>query len=299
MEIAIISGKGGTGKSCISAAFATLDERVVLADCDTDAANLYLIFDPVIKEEFPFAGSTKAFINQQKCHKCGLCQSYCRFNAIDYINNSYTINNLLCDGCNLCTRICPVSAISMEVAENSRLYAGNFRNGYLVWGRLAPGEENTGKLVSLVRSKAKEVARINKLDTIIIDGPPGTGCPVAATVTGTDKIVIVTEPTCSALIDLKRLIESLKSNSQEIVVIINKSDLNNTITTQIDSYCNQNDIQVAGKLPFDPDVVRAMVNCKSMTEWATESEFSKRVKDIFKELTGYDQQKRVYTSLYR
>ncbi len=287
MEIAIISGKGGTGKSSISSAFATMDERVVLADCDTDAANLYLIFDPAKIEEIPFAGSTKAVINPHVCKQCGICQSYCRFDAIKKENDLYTINKFLCDGCNLCLRVCPFGAITTVVSEKSRLYAGDYRNGYMVWGRLAPGEENTGKLVSLVRSKAKEAARDYKLRTIILDGPPGTGCPVAATITGTDKIVIVTEPSLSALSDLKRLIESLKSDSQEIFIIINKYDLNVKITEQIESFGLHQKIIVAGKLPFEPEVVRAMVNCKSMTEWDTESEFTHKIKEIYKTIIDY------------
>lgn len=282
MEIAVISGKGGTGKSCISAAFATLQERVILSDCDTDAANLYLIFEPVIQEEHPFAGSTKAVINNTICKQCGICYTYCRFDAIKHTAEGYSIDAFVCDGCKLCVRVCPYKAISVEISNKSRMYAGPFRNGYMVWGRLAPGEENTGKLVSLVRAKAKEVARVLQTDTIILDGPPGTGCPVAATVTGTDTIVIVTEPSLSALNDLKRLIETLKGHTSPIFVLINKYDLNPVMTESIEAFCLQQSIPVAGKLPFDPRVVEAMVNCKSMPEWAPDAEFTTRIAEIYK-----------------
>jgi len=156
MEIAIISGKGGTGKSSLSAAFATLNGNVVLADCDVDAANLFLIFNPVHEEEIIFTSGHKAIINYDLCSGCGLCISYCRFEAISDMNGKVIISEISCDGCFLCSRICPEKAISMLPNNKSRLYSGSFRNGRMVYGRLAPGEENSGKLVSLVREKAKQ-----------------------------------------------------------------------------------------------------------------------------------------------
>ena len=158
MELAIISGKGGTGKSSISAAFVTLQKDIVLADCDVDAANLYLLFNPECDEEHVFISGHKAVMDEEKCIDCGICVDYCRFDAIVENENGVSILETLCEGCLLCSRICPQGAITVEEEDRSRYYAGRFKNGRMVYGRLAPGEENTGKLVSKVREKAKEIA---------------------------------------------------------------------------------------------------------------------------------------------
>ena len=170
MEIAIISGKGGTGKSSISAAFATLQNEIVLADCDVDAANLYLLFNPVCDEEYAFVSGQIAVINQEKCDSCGVCIDYCRFYAIVEKDHKVAILETLCDGCLLCSRVCPREAIDIVNEDKSRMYAGYFQNGRMVYGRLAPGEENSGRLVNLVREKAKQIAKDNSIKTIIIDG---------------------------------------------------------------------------------------------------------------------------------
>lgn len=169
MEIAIISGKGGAGKSSISAAFATLQNEIVLADCDVDAANLYLLFNPVCDEEYAFVSGQKAVINQEKCDSCGACIDYCRFDAIVEKNHKVTVLETLCDGCILCSRICPREAINIVNEDKSRMYAGYFQNGRMVYGRLAPGEENSGRLVNLVREKAKQIAKNAGIPNIIID----------------------------------------------------------------------------------------------------------------------------------
>ncbi|MDD4149472.1 MAG: 4Fe-4S binding protein, partial [Bacteroidales bacterium] len=186
MEIAVISGKGGTGKSCISAAFASMFANTMLVDCDVDAANLHLLFNPEIENEEVFIGAESAVIDYDKCTNCGLCAEYCRFDAISFVDKIITINEVFCDGCRLCSRICPEEAISMVESDKSRLYSGNYRYGKMVYGILGPGEENSGRLVNLVRDKAKEIAEKEGIDTIIIDGPPGIGCPVISTVTGVD-----------------------------------------------------------------------------------------------------------------
>src|SRR4030043_615537 len=225
MEIAVISGKGGTGKSSIAAAFATLNERIVIADCDVDAANLYLLFNPTHEEELVYITGHKAIINYDKCTNCGICESYCRFDAISIINNKVIISEISCDGCFLCSRICPENAIYMVQNDKSKMYSGSFRNGKMVYGRLAPGEENSGKLVNMVREKAKQVAKENNINTVILDGPPGIGCPVISTITGVDKVIIVTEPTISGLHDLQRTIGIVREFNLSAYVIINKYDL--------------------------------------------------------------------------
>lgn len=281
MEIAVISGKGGTGKSSISAAFATLSEKVVLADCDVDAANLHILFNPRHEEEQVYIGGQKAVIDYSNCTNCGICIDYCRFGAISSINEKVTISEILCDGCKLCARICPVNAISIVDSDKSRMYSGTFRNGKMVYGRLAPGEENSGKLVNIVRDKAKIIAKEENIDTIIIDGPPGIGCPVISTITGVDRVVIVTEATISAMQDLQRTIEITSKFNLKTCVIINKYDLNFEMSMNIERMCLKQNILIAGKLPFDMQIVDAMVKCKSIIEMNPYSETSNIIKNTY------------------
>ncbi len=281
MEIAVISGKGGTGKSSISAAFATLSEKVVLADCDVDAANLHILFNPSHEEEQVYIGGQKAVIDYSNCTNCGICIDYCRFGAISSINEKVTISEILCDGCKLCARICPVNAISIVDSDKSRMYSGTFRNGKMVYGRLAPGEENSGKLVNIVRDKAKIIAKEENIDTIIIDGPPGIGCPVISTITGVDRVVIVTEATISAMQDLQRTIEITSKFNLKTCVIINKYDLNFEMSMNIERMCLKQNILIAGKLPFDMQIVDAMVKCKSIIEMNPYSETSNIIKNTY------------------
>lgn len=285
MEIALISGKGGTGKSSISAAFATLSEKIVIADCDVDAANMYILFNPVNDDEQVYIGGQKARIDYSRCTHCGLCLDYCRFSAISIINTEVVISDILCDGCRLCFRVCPEQAISMVDNNRSRMYAGSFRNGMMVYGRLAPGEENSGKLVNIVREKAKQIAKFNSLNTMIIDGPPGIGCPVISAITGVDHVIIVTEPTISGIHDLKRVIEIVTKFKLKTWVIINKYDLNLEITNQIEMYCRDLNLKIIGKLLFDPLMVNAMVNCESIIEYAPLSNIATEIRDAFNMIT--------------
>lgn len=282
MEIAVISGKGGTGKSSISAAFATLNKKVVLADCDVDAANLHILFDPTHEEEEIYISGELAVIDYDKCTNCGLCISYCRFDALDYNDeNLVEVDDIYCDGCQLCFRVCPKEAIEMVKNDKSRMYSGTFRNGKMVYGKLAPGEENSGKLVSRVREKAKEIAQNHNLETIIIDGPPGIGCAVISSITGVDYVIVVTEPTISGLHDLKRTLEITEKFSVKTRVIINKNDLNFQVSKEIENYCSSRNIPVIASLPFHPQVVEAMINKKSIVEFAPDSLIAKQLKEAF------------------
>lgn len=281
MEIAVISGKGGTGKSSISAALATLSECVMIADCDVDAANLYLLFNPTHEEEIVYIGGHKAKLDGTKCNNCGICLEYCRFDAISRIQERITISPTACDGCFLCSRICPQNAINMIQNDQSRLYSGSFRNGKMVYGRLAPGEENSGKLVNMVREKAKKIAKENQLNTIILDGPPGIGCPVISTITGVDQVIIVTEPTISGLHDMQRTYAVVQKFNLKSRVIINKFDLNHALSDTIDLWCKEHGIPVIGYLPFDKQVVEAMVQGMTIIEWAPEQEISKIIRQIW------------------
>ena len=283
-EIVILSGKGGTGKTSLSAAFATLNNNTVAADCDVDAANLHLILQPVNYFVKNFTTGHKAVINYDTCTNCGLCIDYCRFDAITLLKGKVTISEISCDGCKLCSRICPSHSIDMIPSSKSYWYAGNYRNGKMIHARLAPGEENSGKLVNVVREQAKKTAHETGWDTIIIDGPPGTGCPVISSVTGTNKAIIVTEPTNSGFHDMKRVLEITANFKVKSYVVINKYDLNETITSKIESWCAENNIPVAGKIPFDEQIVEAMINCQSITEWKPESETSKGINSIYNKI---------------
>jgi MinD superfamily P-loop ATPase len=286
MEVAIISGKGGTGKSSISAAFATLNGNVVLADCDVDAANLYLIFNPSHEEEVVYISGSKAVLDNSLCTNCGICVDHCRFDAIFLINDKVSISEIACDGCVLCSRICPENAIKMVANDKSRMYSGSFRNGKMVYGRLSPGEENSGKLVNMVREKARQTAKENSLETIILDGPPGIGCPVISTITGVSKVVIVTEPTISGLLDMQRLMGIVQKFNIKAYVIINKYDLNLTMSAQIKRWCKENSITITGELPFDKNMVEAMVQGKSIMEFNPDNEISKKIKIIWNKVTN-------------
>lgn len=284
MELAIISGKGGTGKSSIAAAFATIGSQVILADCDVDAANLYLIFNPAHDEEEVFTGCYKALVDNDKCTLCGQCIDYCRFDAISQEKDRIIISETACDGCFLCSRICPEQAITMQKNNKSRMYTGKFRNGRMVYGWLAPGEENSGKLVNRIREKIRTLAQENGTTHIIIDGPPGTGCPVISTITGTDKVLIVTEPSISGLSDLKRAVELVQGFKYPAMVLINKYDLNPEMTLNIEHYCEKLKVPIIGKLVFESQITEAMVNCKSIVEWMPESETSKELRKIWNKI---------------
>jgi len=282
--VAVISGKGGTGKSSVTAAFATAGDRLVVADCDVDAANLYLIFNPEHGTGQSYIGGHKAVVDHALCTVCGICESYCRFDAITEQEGKIMISETSCDGCLFCSRICPMNAIKMVRSDKSRMYSGSFRNGMMVYGRLAPGEENSGKLVSMVRDEAKKAAGETGMKIILMDGPPGIGCPVISTVTGVDRIVIVTEPTMSGLEDLKRVFEVTRKFGGEVGVIINKYDLNEAMADRIEGWCAALGSALLGRLPYDRRVTEAMIAGKSVTEMFPDAEISKLLKDIWNKL---------------
>jgi MinD superfamily P-loop ATPase len=284
-EITVLSGKGGTGKTSLSAAFATIDKNMVVADCDVDAANLHIILQPKNYVTERFITGIKAQIEYDRCKNCGLCINYCRFDAIKYIRGKVTIIETSCDGCALCVKICTSGVISMITSDKSNWYIGDYRNGKLVHARLQPGEENSGKLVNVVREQARQLAKENGVSTIIIDGPPGTGCPAISSVTGAKQSVLVTEPSKSGFHDLKRIVELLKNFKIKIFVVVNKFDLNIDMTCSICDWCYNQSIPVIGKIPFDPQFVEAMINCKSIIEFDPDSEISKTIHSIYEELT--------------
>ncbi|MGQ8336128.1 nucleotide-binding protein [Sunxiuqinia sp. A32] len=284
IEIAILSGKGGTGKTSLSAALASLASKVVVADCDVDAANLHIILQPANYREEKYISGQKAILDEQKCTNCGLCFAYCRFDAIHVLQGQHKITETACDGCQLCERVCPENAIRMIEHDKSRWYLGNILNGKMVHARLAPGEDNSGKLVNIVRDQARELANEINSNLILLDGPPGIGCPVISTLTGIKHAVLVTEPTQSGIHDLKRIIELVRQFSLTVSVIINKYDINQTLSDQLVEWCDKMQTPVIGKVPFDKTVVDAMVNCQSIIDWKPDSEISNEIKKIWNKL---------------
>lgn len=287
MELAVISGKGGTGKSSITSAFATMNRQVVLADCDVDAANLHIIMNPDIEETQVYIAGEKAVIDPNKCTGCRLCEEYCRFDAISSINGICIVDEISCDGCKLCARLCPSKAIEMVPNDKSRMHSGSFRNGKMVYGRLEPGEENSGKLVAMVRSKAREISEREGLETILIDAPPGIGCALISSISGVSDLLIVTEPSISAKSDLNRTLELLENYSSKKYVVINKYDLSPDLTTEVEELCKIYDVSVIGKIPFDRVVVDAMVNRKSIIEFNPDSVVSIELKKIWNTINSY------------
>mgnify|MGYP000865321182 FL=1 len=253
-EIVIISGKGGTGKTSITASFAAIEGNKVLADCDVDASDLHLVMSPRIAEKGEFWSGKKARIEEEKCNKCGLCQELCRFGAI----KDFKVNLLSCEGCSFCFHACPAGAIVMEDVLSGHWFVSETRYGPLVYARLIPGEENSGKLVALVRQKAKVLAEEKALKYIITDGPPGIGCPVISSLSGAAMALLVTEPTVSGVSDLERVAGVCKYFHVPAAVCINKYDLNEEIGREIERYCSQRGIELIGKLPFDEIFIEAI-----------------------------------------
>jgi MinD superfamily P-loop ATPase len=285
-EIAILSGKGGTGKSGISAALANLASKVVVADCDVDAANLHLILNLQNYLEEVYVSGQKARIDQEKCTNCGLCMDYCRFDAIKITEGDYSVTETACDGCKLCARVCPVDAITMIDQNESRWFSGDITNGKMVHARLAPGEDNSGKLVNIIRDHARKEAHDIQSDLILIDGPPGIGCPVISTLSGINKVLLVTEPTVSGMHDLKRIAELVNQYKLQVFLVINKCDINPEMADEIEQWAAGKQIPVISKIPFSKVWVEAMINCKSIVEWAPESELSDQIRIIWNKLVG-------------
>jgi len=262
-QIAIVSGKGGTGKTSLVASLAALaKQRVVTADCDVDAPDLHLILLPTIRERREFFGMKKASIDESKCTKCGSCLDHCRFGAV----HDFQIDPALCEGCWVCKLVCPSEAVAMIDRPSGYAYISDTRFGPLVHAELFPGEEASGKLVAMVREMARTVAASHKRDLVLIDGSPGIGCPVIASLTGVDLALVVTEPTVTGEHDLERILDVAGHFGIKTLVCINKYDLNLVAARQIEDLCRVRGVEIAGKLPFDPSVVDAMVQAKPIVE---------------------------------
>jgi MinD superfamily P-loop ATPase len=275
-EVVILSGKGGTGKTSIVGSFAAIARNKVMADCDVDAADLHLLLNPSAREENEFRSGQVAVIDKDICTECGLCQDICRFDAI----HDYTVDPVSCEGCGFCSHVCPVEAIAMNETRAGDWFISDSKYGPLVHARLGIAQENSGKLVALVRQQAKELAGKNELDYIISDGPPGIGCPVISSLSGVSLALIVTEPTLSGIHDMERVLEVCKHFGVPAIVCINKYDLNDSNTIAIHNYCQENGVDVAAMIPFDNTVTEAMVEGIPVVEHS-DGKVSREIKSLW------------------
>ncbi len=287
-EITVLSGKGGTGKTTVTAALASVGSNLVLCDNDVDAADLHLILKPDIREENIYLGAYQAEIQTDKCTACGICMDYCRFNAIYLQDDGMPmVQNEQCEGCRLCERICPQDAITSEQSKNNKWFISETRFGNMVHAEMGPGEENSGKLVSLVRKKAKHIAEISGADYILNDGPPGVGCSAISSISGTNVVLLVSEPSISGLSDAERLVELAKSFRIPVLGIVNKADLNEEIGNRIKQFFKINDIPLLAEIPFDKNVVEAMIHEKSIVEYDSDLEISKRMLLVWQQIVRF------------
>ena len=280
-ELVIISGKGGTGKTSIMAAFAALAKNKVLCDADVDAADLHLITAPRLKERHDFQGGHTAIINQDKCTQCGICQDLCRWNAV---SDDFEIDFIECEGCGVCVYLCPENAIDFPLNTCGEWFISDTSFGPMVHARLGIAEENSGKLVSLVRTKAKELADEKKLDLILTDGPPGVGCPVIAAVGGASGVLIITEPTVSGKHDMERVVRLAAHFKVPAMICVNKFDLNYELTREIENYAQEKGLACLGRIPFDPVFTKAMIQAQTVFEYNTGSKAEPAIKQIWHSL---------------
>lgn len=257
IRLAVISGKGGTGKTMVTAALAhLLPGRLVMADCDVDAANLALLLNPRLLWTEPFIGMKAAAIDPNLCLGCGTCEANCRFDAIRPDQGIFRVDTLHCEGCAVCTLVCHAEAVSMQIRQTGEIRYSETDRGHLVHARLVPGAGNSGLLVSAVKKRAFE--NDPESDLFLIDGPPGTGCPLISTISGVDMVLVVTEPSLSGLHDLERVVAVCRQFKPQVLVAINRFDLSATIAETIDLWCRDQGFPLIGTIPFDPKVIEAV-----------------------------------------
>jgi MinD superfamily P-loop ATPase len=280
-EIAIISGKGGTGKTTVCAALGTFAGEVVMADCDVDAPDLHILLNPSVKWTSAFIASQIAVIDEERCTLCGICEETCRFHAI----TQSKIDPIACEGCGVCAHICPEDAIRMVDHQSGTIYDSDTRIGRMTHAKLLPGEGNSGRLVTEVRKLSTKIANEEGVSTVLIDGSPGIGCPVIATVTGVTLGIIVTEPTMSGIHDMQRVLDLLTQFRVKAAVIINKFDLNIENTEAIERYCQEHGVEVLGRIQFDSVMTESMVAAKTLSEFAPNHEISSLLQTIWNRIS--------------
>lgn len=283
-ELVVVSGKGGTGKTSITAAFASLAEKSLICDADVDAADLHLLMDPQIQMTSAFMGGSKAIIQTEKCSECGKCRDLCRFDAI---SADFKVDPIGCEGCGVCVDFCPEQAIDFPVQKCGEWFISDTRLGPMVHARLGIAEENSGKLVSMVRRQALELAEKKNLELILTDGPPGIGCPVIAAIGGATALVIIVEPTVSGLHDMQRVAELAAHFRVPGLVCINKYDLNPEMSEKIEQYAASRNMRMVGHIPFDPVFTRAMINGQNILEYAPDSPVAGAIRMVWREILRF------------
>jgi len=283
-ELVILSGKGGTGKTSLTAAFASIVKNNVLCDADVDAADLHLLMNPDVQQRTDFMGGNVAIIDSEKCTLCGQCIELCRFDAI---NEHFVIDEIDCEGCGVCVDLCPEQAIEFPVKKCGEWFISNTRFGAMVHARLGIAEENSGKLVTLVRQEARKLAETHHLKLIITDGPPGVGCPVIASVGGATAMLVVTEPTVSGLHDMQRVLELADYFKVPSMICVNKFDLNLDQTAAIERLARERNIPMVGKVPFDSQFTESMVQGKTIFEYDKNSDLSLIIKQLWDTVRNY------------
>ena len=278
-EVVVLSGKGGTGKTSIVGSLAALAQSKVLADCDVDAADLHLLLQPTTQQKHEFWSGQVAVIDEDRCTRCGLCQDICRFEAI----KDFKVDPISCEGCGFCYNICPDEAIIMKESLSGQWFISDTKYGPLAHARLGIAQENSGKLVALVRQQAKLIAEKQNLEYIISDGPPGIGCPVISSLSGANLALLVTEPTLSGIHDLERVISVCHHFGVPALVCINKYDINEDNTRQIENYCLNQVIEVVAKIPFDNVVTEALVQGLPVVEYS-QGKVTEEIKSLWQHI---------------
>ena len=281
-EIVVVSGKGGTGKTSFTACMGTLFENKVVTDCDVDAANLNLLLNAAVLEEYDFVSGHKAAIDKVVCTACNRCREVCRYQAI---SENYQIDRFACEGCGACFQLCPAGAVSFDEALCGHYFVGKTKEQqWAVFAELLPGVENSGKLVTAVRKKAQEIAKESGIEFILTDGPPGIGCTAIASMTGASYIVFVTEPTVSGVHDLKRVMELSMHFKLPGAIVINKGDLNPSYSREIVFLCLEHGFELLGSIPYEPMVSLAQRQAKTILEYAPDCQASKAIRLIYQKL---------------
>lgn len=281
-EIVIISGKGGTGKTSLMAAFSSLAENKVLCDADVDAADLHLIMNPSVVMRAEFQSGHTAVIDNDRCTACGLCREMCRWDAID---SAFKVNAIDCEGCGVCVHFCPEAAIEFPENTCGEWFISDTRCGPMVHARLGIAEENSGKLVTLVRNTARKLAEERRAPLILTDGPPGVGCPVIASIGGASAVLIVTEPTVSGRHDMERVAQLADHFKIPAMICVNKFDLNPDMTREIEKYADRKNIGCLGRIPFDPLFTRAMIQAQTVFEYDGRSSSGVAIREIWQRLS--------------
>lgn len=286
-EIVVISGKGGTGKTSLTAAIAAyIRNNAIIADCDVDAADMHLLMSPVTKIEEDFFSGQLARINSDICSECGICKERCRFNAIDVADGIYSVNKINCEGCAYCAEVCPENAITMIENKAGQFFVSTTRfDTTLVHARLGVAAENSGKLVAKVKSEAKKLAENEGKRYVLVDGSPGIGCPVVSSLSGADFVVFVSEPTRSALHDLRRVNELVKKFGISSGCVINKSDLNIEIAGEIEEFLKEENIEILERFPYDNSFPEAII--KGLTIYETDNKkLTKKIENTWENIIG-------------